>query len=107
TMPEGTGLAMQAVTLALVATVLTAAVYGAVALIVRADDAGVALARGGRSGPVRALGRGLVKGMPGFLKALALVGTLAMLWVGGGIVLHGLEELGIDGPAQWLNDMAE
>jgi predicted DNA repair protein MutK len=107
TLPAGTGIAMQALILAIVAVAITAGVYGAVALIVRADDAGVALAKGGRSAAVRALGRGLVKGMPGFLKALSLVGTIAMLWVGGGIVLHGFEVLGFGGPAHALHDVAE
>ena len=107
TLPAGTGFVMQAVTLAVVAILITGGVYGAVALIVRADDAGVALARGARTGFGRALGRGLVKGMPKFLAALSLVGTLAMLWVGGGIVLHGLEELGFAGPADWLDHQAE
>ena len=88
----------QAVVLAVVGIGITAAVYGAVALIVKADDAGVALAAGGGPAPVRALGRGLVVGMPVLLKLLGLVGTAAMLWVGGGILLHGLEEYGVTAP---------
>jgi predicted DNA repair protein MutK len=76
-------------------------VYGAVACIVKADDAGLAMARASR-GPVRALGRGIVIGMPVFLKFLSVVGMLAMLWVGGGILLHGLHELGVHGPEAWV-----
>jgi predicted DNA repair protein MutK len=87
-------LVMQGVVLAVVGVAITAAVYGTVALIVKADDAGLALAASG-SGPLRVVGRGLVAGMPTFLKALAMVGTAAMLWVGGGIVIHGLEEFGL------------
>lgn len=87
-------LAIQAVVLALVGVGITIAVYGAVALIVKADDAGLALAERG-AGVLAALGRGLVRGMPVFLAALGVVGTAAMLWVGGGIVIHGLEEWGI------------
>ncbi|HEV7265421.1 MAG TPA: DUF808 family protein [Falsiroseomonas sp.] len=87
-------LLMQGVVLAVVGVAITVVVYGAVALIVKADDAGVALAAGG-NGALRLVGRGLVAGMPSFLKALALVGTAAMLWVGGGIVIHGLEEFGL------------
>jgi predicted DNA repair protein MutK len=49
---------------------------------------------------VRAVGRGLVQGMPGFLKLLSMVGLVAMLWVGGGIVVHGLHELGVHGPEE-------
>ncbi|MFO1038035.1 MAG: DUF808 domain-containing protein [Geminicoccaceae bacterium] len=74
---------------------ITAAVYGVVALIVKADDAGLALARSDSS-LVRGIGRLIVRGMPGFLKLLTIVGTAAMLWVGGGIVLHGLEHYGLD-----------
>jgi len=84
----------QAVVLAGVGTGITAAVYGVVALIVKADDAGVALAGSG-SPAARALGRGLVLGMPPLLKVLGVAGTAAMLWVGGGIIVHGLEGYGL------------
>jgi uncharacterized protein len=83
----------QALVLAVVAIGITVAVYGVVALIVKADDVGLALAKGGtRAG--RAVGRGIVRSMPVLLKVLSVVGTAAMIWVGGGIVLHGLEEFG-------------
>ncbi len=84
----------QAVVLAVVGIGITVLVYGVVALIVKADDAGLALAQQ-RFAPVRLLGRGLVVGMPHFLTALGAVGTAAMLWVGGGIIIHGLEEFGL------------
>jgi predicted DNA repair protein MutK len=87
-------IAMQAIVLAVVGIAITVVVYGAVALIVKADDVGVSLAAGG-NGALRAVGRGLVAGMPVFLKVLAVVGTAAMLWVGGGIVIHGLEAFGL------------
>ncbi|MFC7475249.1 DUF808 domain-containing protein [Dankookia sp. GCM10030260] len=96
----------QAAVLAVVGIGITIAVYGAVALLVKADDAGVALAAGGGPAPVRALGRGLVLGMPWLLKLLGLVGTAAMLWVGGGILLHGLEEYGITAPGHLLHEAA-
>jgi predicted DNA repair protein MutK len=87
----------QAIVLALVGLGITVAVYGVVALIVKADDFGVALAA--RGGPVsRAVGRGIVQAMPHLLKLLSIVGTLAMLWVGGGIVLHSLAVYGLAGP---------
>ena len=89
---------MQALVLALVGIGITVAVYGVVALIVKADDVGVALAKNERGsafgGMGRALGRALVLGMPVFLTFLSAVGTAAMIWVGGGIVLHGLEVYG-------------
>jgi uncharacterized protein len=84
----------QAAVLAVVGIGITAAVYGVVALIVKADDVGVALAAGGWS-VTRTLGRGLVRGMPVLLKVLGVVGTAAMLWVGGGIIIHGLEGYGL------------
>lgn len=90
---------MKAAVLAVVGLGITLLVYGAVALIVKADDIGVHLARnaslslGGRIS--RAVGAMLVRGMPVFLQLLGIVGTAAMIWVGGGIVVHGLEEYGL------------
>ncbi|MGH6707361.1 MAG: DUF808 domain-containing protein [Bradyrhizobium sp.] len=96
-LPAGSIL-MQAIVLALVGIGITVAVYGVVALIVKADDAGVALARNDRTSIIgstgRALGHALVRGMPVFLVLLSAVGTAAMIWVGGGIVLHGVEVYG-------------
>jgi len=54
----------------------------------------------------KAIGRGLVVGMPPFLRILAIVGTAAMLWVGGGILLHGLEEFGVTAPGHVVHDLA-
>ena len=93
--PEGS-FATRAFVLGVVAVGITAAVYGGVALIVKADDAGVALARNTSTSALgslsRALGKGLVLGMPVLLVVLSIVGTAAMIWVGGGIIVHGLEE---------------
>jgi uncharacterized protein len=80
--------------LAVVAVVMTVLVYGAVALIVRMDDAGLRLAQ--LSGAVATFGRGLVKAMPVVLTVLTVVGTAAMLWVGGHILLVGADELGLN-----------
>lgn len=88
----------RAVSLALVSVVITAAVYGAVALIVKMDDIGLHLAKR-ESAAAKRSGRMLVNAMPGLLTLLSIVGTAAMLWVGGGIILHGLEVLGVSGPA--------
>jgi hypothetical protein len=82
---------MQAITLAIVGALITVAVYGAVALIVKMDDVGLHMAATGRTSGGRALGRGLVLAMPKLMAFLSTVGTAAMLWVGGNIVLHGLE----------------
>jgi uncharacterized protein len=82
---------LQAVTLAVVGVFITVAVYGAVALIVKMDDVGLHMAAESRTRGGRALGRGLVLAMPKLMAFLSTVGTAAMLWVGGNIVIHGLE----------------
>lgn len=94
---------MQGGVLAVVGLGMTAMVYGAVAIIVKADDLGAAMARTNNSA-VRAIGRGIVLGMPIFLKILTYIGMVAMLWVGGGIITHGLYELGIKAPEQAIKD---
>jgi predicted DNA repair protein MutK len=95
----------QGVTLAIVAVAITAAVYGVVALIVKADDVGLHLAQRGNT-VAQAIGRGLVKGVPVLMTWLAIIGTAAMLWVGGQIVTHGAEVLGFAGPAHVIHDVA-
>lgn len=83
-----------AIALTAVALAITAGVYGAVAIIVKLDDIGLHLAE--RSNPVaRKFGDALVHIVPKLLNGLSTIGTAAMLWVGGGILLHGLEELHI------------
>ncbi|WKG04111.1 DUF808 domain-containing protein [Mycolicibacterium sp. HK-90] len=79
--------------LVVVALVITAAVYGVVAGIVKMDDIGLLMAqRSSRTS--QAIGRGLVAGMPKLLSALSTIGTVAMLWVGGHILLVGTDTLG-------------
>jgi uncharacterized protein len=96
----------QGLVLAIVGFVITAAVYGVVALIVKMDDIGLHMVENRRTAAAQALGRGLVKGMPKLLAALAVIGTAAMLWVGGGIVVHGLEVLGWGAIAHTIHDGA-
>jgi predicted DNA repair protein MutK len=86
---------MRAATLALVGIGITIAVYGVVGLIVKMDDIGLAMAKGSRTALGKTIGRGLVGAMPKLLAALAVVGTAAMLWVGGQIFMHGLHEYGL------------
>ncbi len=105
-LPPGQSVWMQAGTLAVVAVGITAVVYGGVALIVKADDVGLWLARVGRLGVTRALGRGIVAMMPAFLKLLLVVGTAAMIWVGGSIIVHGLHDLGWHAPYDWIHHQA-
>ncbi len=92
--------------LAVVAVAITIMVYGSVAIIVKADDVGLHMASNGRLGTTRKVGEAIVRGMPGFLKALTLVGTAAMLWVGGSIIVHGLAEMGWHAPEDWIDGVA-
>lgn len=95
----GETLLNRALILAAVAVVITVMVYGAVALIVKMDDIGLHMVENRRTATARAIGRGLLKAMPVVLALLSSVGTLAMLWVGGGILLHGTHELGLHSPS--------
>ena len=92
------GLVARGAILALVGVVITALVYGAVAGIVKMDDVGLHLSKR-RNAASRRLGHLLLRAMPWLLGLLSGVGTLAMLWVGGGIILHGAHELGWHAPA--------
>jgi predicted DNA repair protein MutK len=96
----------RAVVLALVGVGITIGVYGVVALIVKMDDIGLHLAQR-RAAVTRAIGRGLVRGMPLVMGALSKIGTVAMLWVGGGILLHGAQVLGWPWPAQTVHHLAD
>lgn len=87
---------IRALILIVVGIAITVLVYGAVGLIVKMDDIGLHLAKRPRT---HRLGCALVTAMPKVLAVLASVGTVAMLWVGGGIVLHAAEQLGLHGPA--------
>jgi uncharacterized protein len=91
--------------LTMVALFVTVMVYGAVALIVKADDAGIVMARKGKLAVTRAAGHWLVTGMPSVLQVLSLVGMAAMLWVGGGIVLHGLAVFGLGAVPHAIRDL--
>ena len=97
---------MEASTLAVAGVGITVAVYGSVALIVKMDDLGLAMYAGGRLSLTRTLGRWLVRGMPYFMKLLTIIGTAAMLWVGGSIVIHGMEELGVGWLGHHIHDIA-
>jgi predicted DNA repair protein MutK len=105
TIEEGSWIT-ETIVLAIVAVVITAAVYGLVAVLVKADDIGLKMATDGRLAATRATGRGIVKGMPGLMTAISTIGTAAMLWVGGSIVIHGLEVLGWDWLGHAIHDVA-
>ena len=105
-LPDST-LWFRAAALGLVAVGITALVYGGVALIVKADDVGLHMARRARFAPTRAFGRGMVRAMPVLMAVLSVVGTAAMIWVGGSIVLHGFYELGYGGLYHQIAHLAE
>ena len=96
----------EAATLAFAGIAVTVLVYGTVALIVKMDDIGVWWAANGVTGAGRAMGRGLVHGMPVLLKVLTVIGTAAMLWVGGSIIIHGLKALGMPGIYDAIHHLA-
>lgn len=98
-------IAMQAGVLAVVGLLITAAVYGAVGLIVKMDDFGLHLAKK-PSAAAQGFGRGLVKAMPIVMSALGIIGTAAMVWVGGQIIIHGLAQFGFAGPEHFIHDIA-
>jgi predicted DNA repair protein MutK len=89
-------LIVQAGALAIVGLLITIGVYGVVGLIVKMDDIGLYLAER-PSRLAKSVGTALVRGMPGVLTLLAQSGTAAMLWVGGGILVHGLHVFGVHG----------
>ncbi|MEV4347121.1 DUF808 domain-containing protein [Actinoplanes sp. NPDC049596] len=91
--------------LAVVALVMTVLVYGAVGLIVKMDDAGLRLSQ--LPGAIAGFGRGLVKAMPKVLTALTVIGTAAMLWVGGHIILVGTDELGLHFLYEFVHHLEE
>jgi len=90
------------VVLAVVAIAITVVVYGAVAFIVKMDDIGLHLAKRSDKGSQQ-FGRFLLWAMPKLMTGLATIGTLAMLWVGGQIIVHGLHVLGVHGPSDVIH----
>ncbi|MEZ5298257.1 MAG: DUF808 domain-containing protein [Ilumatobacteraceae bacterium] len=100
------GFVSRAIILLIVAVVITAIVYGVVALIVKMDDIGLRMVQTGNPRAERT-GRALVNGMPKVLALLSTVGTVAMLWVGGHILLVGADELGWHAPYDFVHHELE
>lgn len=96
----------RAIILVVVAVGITLLVYGAVALIVKMDDVGLHLA-GKPSAASQKIGLGLVKAMPKLLSALSTIGIVAMLWVGGHILLVGADEVGWHAPYEFVHHLEE
>ncbi len=103
---DSDSLFVRAFTLAVVGIGITIAVYGVVAIIVKMDDIGLWLTRVGKTEVTRATGRGIVAFMPWFLIALSVIGTAAMLWVGGSIIVHSLHQMGWHGPEDLIHSIA-
>ncbi|MFJ2353348.1 DUF808 domain-containing protein [Glutamicibacter sp. NPDC087673] len=87
----------RALILIVIAILMTVVVYGAVGLIVKMDDIGLHMAAKPRQ-LTQKIGRGLVKAMPIVMSILSKVGVIAMLWVGGHLLLVGMDELGWHAP---------
>lgn len=100
------GFVSRAIIMLVVAVLITAIVYGVVALIVKMDDIGLRMVETGKPS-AQTLGAGLVNGMPKVLAVLSTVGTAAMLWVGGHILLVGSDELGWHGPYDFVHHELE
>ena len=103
---NGLSITMKILTLVAVAIGITVLVYGVVALIVKMDDVGLHLTKQGNEGS-RKIGNLLVDGMPKVLALLSTVGMVAMLWVGGHILIQGLHTLGWDGPYNLVHAIAD
>ena len=88
-----------------VGILLTLGVYGAVGLLVKMDDIGMALNK--RHNGKSTVGNALVKGMPIVLDIIGVIGTAAMLWVGGHIVVKGLHEFGMDQPHEFIASVTD
>lgn len=105
-MIETNSIWIEIATLGVVGILITVLVYGVVAVIVKLDDLGVLMARRGRFSATRVLGRWTVRSVPKLLLTLTVVGTAAMLWVGGNIFIHGLHGLGVHQPFAWITQTA-
>ncbi|MGP5593112.1 DUF808 domain-containing protein [Corynebacterium flavescens] len=92
-------------TLIVVGIILTLGVYGAVGVLVKMDDIGLGMLRRGQG--TSALGTALVKGMPFVLSTIGVIGTFAMLWVGGHILVKGTHEFGLAQPYEVIHHLGQ
>ncbi|MDP3526172.1 MAG: DUF808 domain-containing protein [Hoeflea sp.] len=102
---EASSIWNEALVLAVVAVGITILVYGSVAVLVKLDDLGLKMAQG-YFAATRSLGRLIVRGMPAFMDMISTIGTAAMLWVGGSIIIHGLENVGLTEIGHFVGDMS-
>jgi len=83
----------QIIVVSFIALIATVGVYGMVALIVRMDDAGYKLIKENKNKFTKNLGVGLVKALPIVIKALGIIGTIALVLVAGGIFNHNIHQI--------------
>jgi len=106
---EGESSMRRIIVLVLIALLITFAVYGLVAALIKLDDAGAHLAGRGRTSAVRSLGRAIVKTAPALFRGIGIVGTVAMLWVGGHILAVNLAKVGfhpLHHAIEWAEELA-
>ncbi|MGF3054319.1 DUF808 domain-containing protein [Microbacterium sp. YY-03] len=103
---KGMGMGMTLAVLSVIALLMTGVVYGAVALLVKLDDIGLKMAKNNEK-RVRHTGTRIVRSMPAVFRTISIIGTVAMLWVGGHLVLANLGEVGWHLPADMLHAVAD
>jgi predicted DNA repair protein MutK len=96
----------RALILVVVAIGITVLVYGVVAGIVKMDDVGLRLSQR-QSATSQRIGLAMVRAMPRLLAVISVVGTAAMLWVGGHILLVGVDDLGWHALYDWVHHIEE
>ena len=90
---QDSDLTTQIIVVSFIALIATVGVYGMVALIVRMDDVGYRLIKENENSFKRNLGNGLVKALPIVIKALGIIGTVALVLVAGGIFKHNIHQV--------------
>lgn len=95
------------VILVIIALLITFGVYGLVAALIKLDDLGVHMVQRGRTGAARATGHRIVASAPAVFGVIGIIGTVAMLWVGGQILAHNLAGFGLTAPHHLIEHAAE
>lgn len=106
---QGESSIRRVVVLVMIALLITFAVYGLVAALIKLDDAGAHLAGQGRTGAIRSLGRAIVTSAPALFRGIGIIGTVAMLWVGGHILAANLAKVGfhpLHHAIEWAEELA-
>ena len=99
---DATNWIMRLVILIVVALFMTIAVYGAVGLLIKMDDIGLYMATKKKK-LISNTGKSIVKIMPSVFKTIGIIGTVAMLWVGGHILIKSSSDLGFTVPMEIMH----